>query len=84
MNTDFYNFSRDLEQLTQDDMYAISQQLNTIEPSVGEVARVLPFLETLTFLDVVSALFVMTLLVFSIAPFVKKTKVWKFLRPASQ
>ena len=83
MNKEFYNLSRDLEQLTQEDMFAISQELNTIEPSVGEVARVLPFFENLTFLDTVSILFVMTLLVFSIAPLVKKTKVWKFLRPAS-
>jgi len=80
MNSELYNFSRSLETLTDQDMYAISQELNTIEPSVGEVAKALPLLERLTFLDFVSIAFVITLLAFSLAPMIKRTKFWHSLR----
>jgi len=83
MNTDLYNFSRNLESLTRQDMYVISQDLNTIEPSVGEVSRVLPLLERLTFLDYVSIAFVVTLIVFSFLPKIKKSKMWNSLRTAN-
>lgn len=83
MTNEALNLSRNLESLTDQDMYAISEQLNTIEPGVGEVSRVLPFLENLTFLDYVSIAFVMTLIVFSLMPKIKKSKTWNSLRSAA-
>ena len=83
MNSQNYNFSRNLDALTDQDMYAISQDLNTIEPSVGEVGKALPLLERLTFLDYVSIAFVMTILVFTLMPIVKRSKFWNALRPSS-
>ncbi|MFK7839017.1 MAG: hypothetical protein AB8B83_01695 [Bdellovibrionales bacterium] len=82
MSSDVFNFSRSLESLTDQDMYAISQELNTIEPSVGEVTRILPLLQGLTFLDYVSIAFVLTIIVFSMMPKLKKTKAWSSLRAA--
>ena len=80
MNADLYNFTGDLGSLSAEDMFKISQDLNTIEPSVGEVAAVAPLLERLTFLDWVSIAFVVTILVFALLPKVKQTRAWKALR----
>ena len=81
MNTELLNFTQNLENLSAEDMFKISQELNTIEPSVGEVASVAGILESLTFLDWVSVAFIATILFFSIAPAIKKSK---FVRSLTQ
>lgn len=72
MNSDLYNFTGDLGSLSAEDMFKISQDLNTIEPSVGELAQAIPLIERLTFLDWVSAAFVMTIIIFAMMPQIKK------------
>lgn len=72
MNSGLFNFSRDLDTLSAEDMFKISQDLNTIEPSVGEIAQVAPVLEQITFVEIISIVFVMTLIVFALMPKIKK------------
>ena len=71
MNTDLHDFMHDISNLTAADMFKISQDLNTIEPSVGEVAKTSSLWERLTFLDWVSVAFVLTILVFAFMPQIK-------------
>ncbi len=72
MNNNLYNFTNGLSTLGPDDMLLISEKLNQIEPGVGEIARNVSLIENLTFLDWVSGAFIITLIIFTMMPQLKK------------